>query len=85
MGLRYSTKGWLAVGGVVAAVEVMAPNGEELLSSAMDRWRAHRIGKYIATAVILSVASHLLRVMPPQTDWLTLAFRWKDTKAQSVR
>lgn len=83
MKLRYSTKGWLGLFVYLGVVEYFAPP-DDMLSDGMDRWRAHSVGKYIATAGILMTASHLLRSIPPTFDLFTIAFRWKTSRAQSV-
>ncbi|AEK09848.1 hypothetical protein FGG30_gp036 [Mycobacterium phage Pixie] len=67
--LRYSDKGWLAILGLVVAIEVCAPHGE-LLSEGVDRYRRRwPIG---TPAFILYLAvGHLLRVLPRRVDPLT--------------
>lgn len=72
----YGACGWMAIGAVVAVVEIFAPP-DQLLSEQMDRWRAHPLGKYLATAGIVITASHLLRLTSPTVDPWTLAFEWK--------
>lgn len=76
MALKYATKGWIAIGALVIGIEVCAPPGG-LLSEGMDEWRAHPVGKYVATAGILLTASHLLRQLPKEVDPFYLAFRYK--------
>ncbi|WNM74123.1 membrane protein [Mycobacterium Phage Nergal] len=70
MRLRYSDKGWLAVGALVVVIEVCAPRGE-LLSEGVDRYR--RRWPIVTPAFILYLAvGHLLRVLPRRTDPLSL-------------
>lgn len=81
--MHYSTKGWLGLFVYLGVVEYFAPR-DDMLSDGMDRWRAHPVGKYIATAGILLTASHLLRSIPSTFDPFTLAFRWKMSSTQSM-
>lgn len=59
MSLPYSTKGWLALGSFIVAIEACAPDGQ-LLSHAFDRWMQHPVGRVIATAGVVVTALHLL-------------------------
>lgn len=67
--MRYRAKAWLGLVAYVVAVEVIAPPGE-LLSEAFDDWLTTRAGRVACTAITVSVAGHLLNVIPPRFDWI---------------
>lgn len=58
-------RGWLAVGALVGAYELAAPEGQ-LLSEGVDR--ALEKHPLLVTAAVGSVALHLLNAIPEQID-----------------
>lgn len=67
--MRYRAKAWVGLGVYVVVVEAKAPPGE-LLSQAFDDWLTGGVTAVLATAATLSVAGHLLNVIPPRYDWI---------------
>jgi hypothetical protein len=65
MSLQYGDKGWLAVLGVVVAVEAKAPRGQ-LLSEAAARYK--RRSPVITALVIGGLALHLYGLLPKSID-----------------
>ncbi|MBB3039809.1 DUF7427 family protein [Hoyosella altamirensis] len=67
-----SVAAWRALIAGIVAYEIVAPPGE-LLTDGMDRWRtAHPV---LAVISVWLVAAHLLRVVPPAADPLSVAGR----------
>lgn len=65
-GLQQSDYGWLAVLGVIVAVEVAGAQREQMLSHAMVRYKAaHPV---LTTAAVLTTAFHLLEWLDPDVD-----------------
>lgn len=65
-GLQQSDYGWLAVLGVVVAVELAGASREQMLSHATGRYNAaHPV---ITTGVVLTTAAHLLGWLPVGVD-----------------
>lgn len=65
-GLQQSDYGWLAVLGVVVAVELAGADREQMLSHATLRYQtAHPI---LTTSIVLTTAAHLLGWLPMAAD-----------------
>lgn len=65
-GLQQSDYGWLAVLGVVAVVEIVGAERQQMLSHATVRYNAaHPI---VTTSVVLTTAAHLLGWIPAEVD-----------------
>lgn len=65
-GLQQADYGWLAVLGVVVAVEVAGSRREQMLSHASVRYQAaHPV---VTTGVVLTTAAHLLGWLPADVD-----------------
>ena len=72
--MRFATKGWIAVGLTVAAVEILAPKNE-LLSEGVDRALEHKIGRILVPLAVIQTAAHLLNVIPSRYDLIHQGFR----------
>jgi len=73
--VKPSDRAWLFLSGGVVAYEVLALDGE-LMSEAVDRYLETR--PWLTRAVILTVAAHLLNLLPQRLDPLAqLALTWK--------
>lgn len=73
MGLRYSAKGWLAVFGVVGAIEYFAPPNDTL-SHGADVALEHPVGKLLVPAVVMVTALHIINRLPVRYDPYSRAF-----------
>jgi len=73
--VKPSDRAWLFLSGGVVAYEVLALDGE-LMSEAVDRYLEAR--PWVTRVVILTVAAHLLNLLPQRLDPLAqLALIWK--------
>ncbi|AER47591.1 hypothetical protein DS6A_37 [Mycobacterium phage DS6A] len=72
--MRYEDWGWLAVLGVVVAVEAKAPPGQ-MLSHGAARYKAAQ--PVLTYAVVLYLAGHLLGRWPARLDPLSAVDRWR--------
>jgi len=73
--VKPSDRAWLFLSGGVVAYEVLALDGE-LMSEAVDRYLEAR--PWLTRAVIVTVALHLLNVLPQSLDPLArFASLWK--------
>ena len=63
--MRHGDAAWIALVVGITGYELAAPK-DELLSQAVDRYR--RSHPWITTALIVYIAFHLLRVVPPRVD-----------------
>lgn len=59
--------GWLTLAAGIIVYDSTCPKGETL-SEQMDRWLAHRSGRFIAWAVGGIVFSHVFNILPPDLD-----------------
>lgn len=72
MAARHGDVGWLAVFGMILALEMMARDGEQL-SDAADRYmRAH---PWVTSTVVVVTAAHLTNLSPERIDPWMLAVR----------
>lgn len=72
--MRPADRAWLGIAAGVTAYEVAACRRDdwELLSKALDRWRAISMPVRVAVnAVICYFAAHLTRLLPPRFDPLS--------------
>lgn len=72
-GMKPGDIAWTALAAGVIAYELRAPHGE-LLSEAVDRYRARR--PLVTHAAVIYVAGHLVRVWPARVDPLTRLAEW---------
>lgn len=63
--MRHGDAAWIALFVGITGYELAAPE-DELLSQAVDRYR--RAHPWITTALIVYIASHLLRIVPRRVD-----------------
>lgn len=63
--MRHGDAAWITIAVGIAAYELAAP-ADELLSQAVDRYR--RRHPIIVAGVVLYLAAHLLRAIPPRID-----------------
>lgn len=70
--MQPADRAWLVLGGGVLAWDLL---GDETLSAAVARY--HHRWRWLAPAVILYVAAHLLGVVPARGDPLNYLTYWK--------
>ncbi len=72
--MRYSLRGWLMVGAVIAVVEAMSPPGETL-SEGADRALERKWGRILVPYAVIQVGAHILNLIPPRYDLIHLGFQ----------
>lgn len=71
--MRYANKAWIGLGIYIAAVELLAPQGETL-SEAMDDWLLRHPGKALSYMAVALTAAHLVNLLPQRYDPIHQAF-----------
>jgi len=76
--MKPADRAWLGIAIRVTAYEVAAcRKGWELLSTALDRYRAVNLPARVATNTVIGyLAAHLTRLVPPRIDPLTRLAGW---------
>lgn len=60
----------------IAAYEIVVRDDEDLISRRVSAYRRRRGGRYVADAVILATAIHLLEAAPDDLDVYCWLMRW---------
>lgn len=77
--MRPADRAWLGIAAAVTAYEIAACRrpGWELLSTALDRYRASNLPARVATNTVIGyLAAHLTRLVPRRFDLLTRLADW---------